>query len=88
MDVNDENYDGNGKNEKSKKKNQIDSEKKLKNAEKRINNTPKAENDDDDPLSQFSDATPIWAQKEHCKDKQLRSPSDSNYDPTTLHIPT
>lgn len=24
---------------------------------------------DEDPFAQFTDATPIWAQKQHCKDK-------------------
>jgi DNA mismatch repair protein MSH6 len=40
-----------------------------------------------DPLSQFTDATPQWAQREHCLDKQMRGPSHPFYDPTTLHIP-
>lgn len=30
---------------------------------------------------------PWWIQEEHVKDKQLRRPSDPDYDPSTLHIP-
>lgn len=38
-------------------------------------------------FEEFEDKTPWWALKENCKDKQGRSPSDPDYDPSTLWIP-
>lgn len=36
---------------------------------------------------QFDDSTPIWAQKEHLRDKRMKPFDDPDYDPTTLYIP-
>ena len=50
-------------------------------------NTEKETGKDAD-ISELEDVTPDFAKKDRCKDANMRSPSDPDYDPTTLYVPS
>lgn len=38
-------------------------------------------------IMEFTDATPIWATPEGCKDAKGHKPDHPEYDPSTLYVP-